>query len=121
MISFRFHDTTPARQISLGVGDLSHRQFTPQWECTGVGGILLFALPPSGCSRGWGSPPAQDQDTALGHTSPALPWWSRVRDCSFTAATQEMAGQRTILLFIFRQISRKGCVLHEETFIVEKA
>lgn len=40
---------------------------------------------------------------------------------AFTAGTQEIVGQRTVLLFISRQTSLKGGVLHKETFLFEKA
>lgn len=91
---------------------------------TGVSGILPVpsprnALPPPGCSWGRGSLPAQGGGAGLGHISRDLPWWTRVCSCRFYHS--HMVGQRTALSFILRQTSLKGCVLHGETFVVEKA
>lgn len=115
------------RRILLRVWDLSHGQLTPQWGCKGTLGSVgsssvpspRNALPPLGCSWDRGSPPAQDQGAVLGHISLDLPWWTR--GCNCRSYRRKMVGQGTVWLFILRQTSLKGCVLHEETFIVEKA
>lgn len=57
----------------------------------------------------------------LGHVSLDLPWWTRVCNCRFYHRNTEDCGPKNCFIVYFKANFTKSCVLHEETFIVEKA
>lgn len=106
MVPVQLHHST---QVDCVRGwDLSHGQLSPEWGTKKCWGGLDPPLcpPSSGLLLGLG----------ISITSGTSPW-----PClGVHSQVLDELGQGTPSLFILRQASLKGCVLPEETFIIEK-